>query len=93
MSFRTVVITKQSSLSYKNRFLVVKQDVDEKYIHLSEIDTVVVDTPAVSISVYLLKELSDNKIIHSTKVISVIIRIVCHRIQILSLSISVISLK
>ena len=62
MSFRTVVITKQSSLSYKNRFLVVKQDVDEKYIHLSEIDTVIVDTPAVSISAYLLKELSDNKI-------------------------------
>lgn len=62
MSFRTVVITKQSSLSYKNRFLVVKQDMDEKYIHLSEIDTVVVDTPAVSVSAYLLKELSENKI-------------------------------
>lgn len=62
MSFRTIVITKQSKLSYKNRFLVVKQDIDEKYIHLSEIDTIVVDSPAVSISTYLLKELSDNKI-------------------------------
>ena len=31
MSFRTVMITKQSSLSYKNRFLVVKQDIEEKY--------------------------------------------------------------
>lgn len=62
MSFRTVVITKQSKISYKNRFLVVKQDVDEKYIHLSEIDTIVVDSISVSISAYLLKELSENKI-------------------------------
>lgn len=62
MSFRTVVITKQSKISYKNRFLVVKQEDDEKYIHLSEIDTIIVDSISVSISSYLLKELSDNKI-------------------------------
>lgn len=62
MSFRTVVITKQSRISYKNRFLVVKQELDEKYIHLSEIDTIIVDSISVSISTYLLKELSNNKI-------------------------------
>ena len=62
MSFRTVVITKQAKISYKNRFLVVKQETDEKYIHLSEIDTIIVDSISVSISAYLLKELSDNKI-------------------------------
>ena len=62
MSFRTVVITKQSKISYKNRFLVVKQENDEKYIHLSEIDTIIVDSISVSISSYLLKEISDNKI-------------------------------
>jgi len=62
MSFRTVVITKQSKLSYKNRFLVVKQDNDEKYIHLTEIDTIIVDSISVSISSYLLKEISDYKI-------------------------------
>ena len=62
MSFRTVVITKQSKISYKNRFLVVKQEDDEKYIHLSEIDTIIVDSISVSIYSYLLKELSDNKI-------------------------------
>lgn len=62
MSFRTVVITKQSKISYKNRFLVVKQDADEKFIHLSEIDTIIVDSISVSISAYLLKELADNKI-------------------------------
>ena len=31
MSFRTVVITRQSKITYKNRFLVVKQENDEKY--------------------------------------------------------------
>lgn len=62
MSFRTVVITKQSRISYKNRFLVVKQELEEKYIHLSEIDTILVDSISVSISAYLLKELADNKI-------------------------------
>ena len=62
MSFRTVVISKQSKLNYKNRFLIVKQEDTEKYIHLSEIDTIVVDSTAVSVSTYLLKELSDNKI-------------------------------
>ena len=62
MSFRTIVISNQSKLNYKNRFLVVKQDNDEKYIHLSEIDTIIVDSIVVSISTYLLKELSDNKI-------------------------------
>ena len=62
MSFRTVVITKQSKISYKNRFLVVKQESEEKFIHLTEIDTIIVDSISVSISAYLLKELSDNKI-------------------------------
>lgn len=62
MSFRTIVISNQSKLSYKNRFLVVKQDNDEKYVHLSEIDTIIVDSIVVSISTYLLKELSDSKI-------------------------------
>lgn len=62
MSFRTVVITNESKLSYKNRYLTVKTGIDENYIHLSEIDTIIVDSIAVSISTYLLKELSENKI-------------------------------
>lgn len=62
MSFRTVVITKQAKLSYKNRYLAVKNELEETYIHLSEIDTIIVDSIAVSISSYLLKELADNKI-------------------------------
>lgn len=62
MSFRTVVITKQSKLNYKNKYLTVKNELGETYIHLSEIDTIIVDSIAVSISSYLLKEISNNKI-------------------------------
>ena len=62
MSFRTVVITKQSKISYKNRFLVVKQESEEKFIHLSEIDTIIVDSISVSISAYLLNNFYNNKI-------------------------------
>lgn len=62
MSFRTIVISKESRISYKNRFLVVKQNLEEKLIHLTEIDTIIVDSISVSISAYLLKELADNKI-------------------------------
>lgn len=62
MSFRTVVITDQAKLNYKNRFLVVKKGIDEKYVHLSEIDTIIVDSISVSISTYLLKEIIDYKI-------------------------------
>lgn len=62
VSFRTIVVTEQARLSYKNRFLVVKKGFEESFIHLSEIDTIIVDSISVSISTYLLKELSDNKI-------------------------------
>ena len=62
MSFRTVVISKANKISYKNRFLVVKDDMNENYIHLSEIDTLIIDSISVSISTYLLKELATNKI-------------------------------
>lgn len=62
MSFRTIVINSQSKISYKNRYLVVKKALEEKYVHFSEIDTIIVDSISVSISSYLLKEIADNKI-------------------------------
>lgn len=62
MSFRTVVISNKAKLSYKNNYLVVKKEDDERYIHMSEIDTVIIDSIAVSITSYLLLELSNNKI-------------------------------
>ena len=62
ISFRTVIISKQAKISYKNKYMVVKNEEGEKYVHLSEIDTVIVDSIAVSITSYLLKELIENKI-------------------------------
>lgn len=62
MSFRTVFITGQTKLNYKNNFLLVKKENDEKYIHLTEIDTIVVDSLSTTISSYLLKEIASNKI-------------------------------
>lgn len=62
MSFRTVIISSQSRLTYKNRLLCVKNGLEEKYIHMSEIDTLLIDSISVSISSYLLKELVRCKI-------------------------------
>lgn len=62
MSFRTVVISSTAKINYKNRYLVVKHELDEKYIHISEIDTIIIDSISVTLTSYLLKELLDNKI-------------------------------
>lgn len=62
MSFRTVVISSKAKLSYKNDYMLVKTDENMKSVHLSEIDTVIIDSTMVSISAYLLRELARNKI-------------------------------
>lgn len=61
MSFRTIVIQKQSKLSYKNDFLVIRAE-DVKLVHLSEIDTIILDTTMASITAYLICELIKRKI-------------------------------
>ena len=61
MSFRTVVITKHVKCSYKNDYLVVQSD-SQKMIHLSEIDAVIFDTMAFTITGVLLVELVKRKI-------------------------------
>lgn len=61
MSWRTIVISNKSKLSYKNNFLVVRSD-EVKTIHLSEINTIVIDTTQVSITGILLCELMQRKI-------------------------------
>ncbi len=61
MSWRTVVITNTCKLSYKNNYLIIKNDKLEM-IHLSEINTLVIDTTMVSITSYLLCELVQRKI-------------------------------
>ncbi|MBW6409668.1 type II CRISPR-associated endonuclease Cas1 [Clostridium weizhouense] len=61
MSWRTVVISSKSKLSYKNNYLIVRND-DVKMIHLSEINTLVIDTTLVSITSILICELLNRKI-------------------------------
>lgn len=62
MSFRTVVISSNCKLSYKNDYLVVRNEEGMKSVHLSEIENVLIDSTAVSLSSHLLLELIKNKI-------------------------------
>ena len=61
MSWRTVVISNKCKLSYKNNYLLIKNE-NVNMIHLSEINTLVIDTTIVSITATLLCELMDRKI-------------------------------
>lgn len=61
MSWRTVVITNQSKLSYRNGHLIVRGE-EVTMIHLSEINTIIVDSTAVSITSYLISELLKEKV-------------------------------
>lgn len=61
MGWRTIVINKNCKLSYKNDYLVVRSE-DLKMIHLSEINTIIVENGQVSITSYLINELANQKI-------------------------------
>ena len=61
MSFRTVVIVNKAKLTYKNNYLVVRNN-ETKMIHLSEINTLIIDSTAVTITSYLINELLNRKI-------------------------------
>lgn len=61
MSWRTLVISTKCKLSYKNNYLVVRNE-DVKMVHLSEVNTLVIDTTLVSITTILLCELLNRKI-------------------------------
>lgn len=61
MSFRTIVIKKQCKCSYKNGYLVVRDD-ETTLVHLSEVYCLVFDTTAISVTAYLLNELCKRKI-------------------------------
>ena len=62
MSFRTVVITKKAKLDYKMGYLVVRTEDQTTRVHLSEISVLMLETTAVSLTAYLLAELSKQKI-------------------------------
>lgn len=61
MSFRTVVISNKCKLSYKNNYMLIKNE-NLNMVHLSEINTVVIDTNLVSITSPLLCEMMERKI-------------------------------
>lgn len=61
MSWRTVIISNKCKLSYKNNYLIIRNE-EVQMIHLSEINILVIDTTQVSITSYLISELSKRKI-------------------------------
>lgn len=62
MSWRLVVISKRSKLDYKMGSLVVRSEDDEKRIFLGDISVLMCETTAISITAYLLAELTARKI-------------------------------
>lgn len=61
MSWRTVIVSNKCKLSYKNNYLIVRNE-EIQMIHLSEVNTVMIDSTQVSITTYLISELSKRKI-------------------------------
>ncbi|MCF8021035.1 MAG: type II CRISPR-associated endonuclease Cas1 [Vallitaleaceae bacterium] len=60
MSFRTVVITQHCKLSYKDNYMIVRGQEITK-IHMSEINTLMIDTTQSVITSHLMCELIKNK--------------------------------
>ena len=61
MSWRTVVITGNAKLDYQIGYLVVR-GTESKKIQISEIRMLIVESTAVSLTAYLLQELSKHKV-------------------------------
>ena len=61
MSWRTVVVSRSAKLDYKMGYMVVRQE-ETIRIFLNEINTVIIETTAVSITGTLMCELVKNKI-------------------------------
>jgi len=61
MSFRIVVISKPAKLSFKDNFLLIRGD-ENSMVHLSEINTLLIESTMVQISTHLLNELTNFKI-------------------------------
>lgn len=61
MSWRTVIIANQSKLDYKMGYLVVRSE-QTKRILIDEIETLVIENPAVSLTGCLIEALIDKKV-------------------------------
>ncbi|MBP5262047.1 MAG: type II CRISPR-associated endonuclease Cas1 [Clostridiales bacterium] len=61
MSWRTIVISRRCKLDLKSGYMVVRSD-DVKRIVLDEVSTIVIESTAVSLTAYLIAELTERKI-------------------------------
>lgn len=61
MSWRTIVVTNTSKLDYQLGFMVVRGEETVK-VHINEIEMVIIESTAVSLTAYLLNELVKNKV-------------------------------
>ena len=61
MSWKTLLITQNCKLSYQNDYMLIRNE-NLQMVHLSEINVIIIDTGQVSITSYLISELTKNKI-------------------------------
>lgn len=61
MSWRTVVVSRNAKLDYQLGYMVIRMETTTK-IHLSEISTLILETTAISLTCYLLSELTKRKV-------------------------------
>ncbi|MGL5384063.1 MAG: type II CRISPR-associated endonuclease Cas1, partial [Culicoidibacterales bacterium] len=61
MSWRTVIVTKKGKLSYQQNTLILR-DEEITSVHLSEIQTLIIENNQVTITMQLLNELIKAKI-------------------------------
>lgn len=61
MSWRTVVVSRNAKLDYQIGYLVIRNEETTK-IHISEISMLILESTAISITCYLLSELTKQKI-------------------------------
>lgn len=62
MSWRIVVVKNKSKLDYKMEYLVVRTEEKTSRIHINELSVLLIESTAVSLTAYLLAELSKKKI-------------------------------
>ena len=62
MSWRIVSVSSRSKLDYKMGYLVVRSKESTVRIHLSEISILMLESTAISLTAYLLRELERQKI-------------------------------
>ena len=63
MGWRTIVVNTHSKLSYKNNHLIFRSSKQTEMIHLSEIDTILLETTDITITTMLMKRIVDEKIL------------------------------